>query len=125
MPVVGSPASRCAGAADGTKRTMDAARTPASYHSRAFSARHRRVGPKAGAIRVRKQLLFFANALKQHHVDVEGVDDRLWSLHVYNVLLARIDGRDHAVQARTRGGGKCRSGCQLIGYLSPRCPLTS
>jgi putative transposase len=47
----------------------------------------------AGTIRFRHTLLFLANALKQHHVGLEEVDDGVWSLHLGTVLLGRIDER--------------------------------
>jgi len=48
----------------------------------------------AGTIRFKKRLLFLANALKQHQVGLEEVDDGIWSLHFCHVLLGRIDERD-------------------------------
>jgi transposase InsO family protein len=48
----------------------------------------------AGTIRFKKRLLFVANALKQHQVGLEEVDDGIWSLHFCQVLLGRIDERD-------------------------------
>src|SRR5438105_273813 len=35
----------------------------------------------AGTIRLRKRLLFLANALKQHPVGLEEIDDGVWSIH--------------------------------------------
>ncbi len=48
----------------------------------------------AGTIRFKKRLLFIPNALKQHQVGLEEVDDGIWSLHFCHVLLGRIDERD-------------------------------
>ena len=53
----------------------------------------------AGTIRFKKRLLFIANALKQHVVGLEEVDDGIWSLYFCNVLLARIDERDYILHA--------------------------
>jgi hypothetical protein len=53
----------------------------------------------AGTIRFKKRLLFLANALKQHPVSLEEVDDGIWSIHFCNVLLGRIDERDYVIRA--------------------------
>ena len=53
----------------------------------------------AGTIRLRKRLLFIANALKQHPVGLEEVDDGIWSIHFCNVLLGRVDERDYTIRA--------------------------
>ena len=53
----------------------------------------------AGTIRLRKRLLFIANALKQHPVGLEEVDDGIWSIHFCNVLLGRVDERDYIIRA--------------------------
>jgi len=39
-----------------------------------------------------------ANALKQHHIGLEEVDDCIWSIHFCNVLLGRVDERDHMIR---------------------------
>jgi len=52
----------------------------------------------AGTIRFKKRLLFLANALKQHQVGLEEVDDGIWSLHFCHVLLGRIDERDSIIR---------------------------
>ena len=51
----------------------------------------------AGTIRFKDRLLFLANALKQHHVGLEEVDDGVWSLYLGAVLLGRIDEREMKV----------------------------
>ena len=53
----------------------------------------------AGTIRLKKRLLFIANALKQHPVGLEEVDDGIWSIHFCNVLLGRVDERDYIIRA--------------------------
>lgn len=52
----------------------------------------------AGTIRLKKRLLFIANALKQHPVGLEEVDDGIWSIHFCHVLLGRIDERDYIIR---------------------------
>jgi putative transposase len=52
----------------------------------------------AGTIRFKKRLLFIANALKQHPVGLEEVDDGIWSLYFCRVLLGRIDERDYIIR---------------------------
>lgn len=52
----------------------------------------------AGTIRLRKRLLFIANALKQHPVGLEEVDDGVWSIHFCQVLLGRVDERDYVIR---------------------------
>ena len=53
----------------------------------------------AGTIRLKKRLLFIANALKQHPVGLEELDDGIWSIHFCNVLLGRVDERDYIIRA--------------------------
>jgi hypothetical protein len=45
----------------------------------------------ASTIRFKDRLLFIANALKQHHIAFEEVDDGVWSIYLRTVLLARLD----------------------------------
>jgi transposase InsO family protein len=52
----------------------------------------------AGTIRPRKRLLFLANALKQHPVGLEEIDDGVWSIHFCRVLLGRVDERDYIIR---------------------------
>ncbi len=52
----------------------------------------------AGTIRPRKRLLFLANALKQHLVGLEEIDDGVWSIHFCHVLLGRVDERDYIIR---------------------------
>ena len=53
----------------------------------------------AGTIRLKKRLLFIANALKQHPVGLEEVADGIWSIHFCRVLLGRVDERDYIIRA--------------------------
>ena len=53
----------------------------------------------AGTIRLKKRLLFLANALKQHPVGLEEVADGVWSIHFCQVLLGRVDERDYIIRA--------------------------
>ena len=53
----------------------------------------------AGTIRLKKRLLFIANALKQHPVGLEEVADGILSIHFCRVLLGRVDERDYIIRA--------------------------
>jgi len=53
----------------------------------------------AGTIRLKKRLLFLSNALKQHPVGLEEVDDGIWSIHFCHVLLGRVDERDYVIRS--------------------------
>jgi putative transposase len=53
----------------------------------------------AGTFRFQHRLLFIANALKQHTIGLEEVDDGIWSIHFCNVLLGRLDERDYIIRA--------------------------
>jgi hypothetical protein len=53
----------------------------------------------AGTIRLKTRLLFIANALKQHPVGIEEVDDGIWSIHFCHVLLGRVHERDYIIRA--------------------------
>ncbi len=52
----------------------------------------------AGTFRFKKRLLFIANALKQHHIGLEEVDNGIWSIYFCRVLLARLDERDYVIR---------------------------
>jgi putative transposase len=52
----------------------------------------------AGTIRLKKRLLFLSNALQQHPVGLEEVDDGVWSIHFCHVLLGRVDERDYVIR---------------------------
>ena len=52
----------------------------------------------AGTIRLKKRLLFLSNALQQHPVGLEEVDDGIWSIHFCRVLLGRVDERDYVIR---------------------------
>ena len=52
----------------------------------------------AGTFRFKKRLLFIANALKQHTIGLEEVDDGIWSIHFCRVLLGRVDERDYIIR---------------------------
>ena len=53
----------------------------------------------AGTIRLKKRLLFLSNALQQHPVGFEEIDDGIWSIHFCRVLLGRVDERDYVIRA--------------------------
>jgi hypothetical protein len=52
----------------------------------------------AGTFRFKHRLLFIANALKQHRIGLEEVDDGIWSIYFNRVLLARLDERDYVIR---------------------------
>lgn len=52
----------------------------------------------AGTFRFKHRLLFIANALKQHHIGLEEIDDGIWSIYLNRVLLARLDERDYIIR---------------------------
>jgi len=52
----------------------------------------------AGTFRLKHQLLFIANALKQHHIGLEETDDGIWSIYFGTVLLAKVDERDMIIR---------------------------
>jgi putative transposase len=52
----------------------------------------------AGTIRLKKRLLFLSNALQQHPVGLEEIDDGIWSIHFCQVLLGRVDERDYVIR---------------------------
>lgn len=78
----------------------------------------------AGTIRLKSKLLFIANALKQHHVGLEEVDEGIWSLYFCSVLLGRIDERDYVIRTFT----ETKSVAYVAGifcYLSSRLLIPS
>jgi hypothetical protein len=52
----------------------------------------------AGTVRLKRKLLFIANALKQHHTGLEETDDGIWSIHFATVLLGKVDERDMVIR---------------------------
>ena len=52
----------------------------------------------AGTFRFKHRLLFIANALKQHHIGLEEVNDGIWSIYFNRVLLARLNERDYIIR---------------------------
>jgi len=52
----------------------------------------------AGTFRFKHRLLFIANALKQHHIGLEEIDNGIWSIYFNRVLLARLDERDYIIR---------------------------
>lgn len=52
----------------------------------------------AGTFRFQHRLLFIANALKQHRVGLEDVDDGIWAIYFNTVLLAKLDERDYIIR---------------------------
>ena len=54
----------------------------------------KRLVSNAGCIRFKKHVVFVSQALKQEWIGLEEVDDGLWSVYFYDVLLARLDERE-------------------------------
>ena len=42
--------------------------------------------------------ILIANALKQHHIGLEEINDGIWSIYFNRVLLARLDERDCVIR---------------------------
>ena len=54
----------------------------------------KRLVSNAGCFRFKKRAVFLSQALRQEWIGLEEVDDGLWSVYFYDVLLARLDERD-------------------------------
>jgi hypothetical protein len=52
----------------------------------------------AGTFRFQHKLLLLSNTRKQLPVGLEEVDDGIWSIYFYDVLLARLDERDYTLR---------------------------
>jgi hypothetical protein len=74
----------------------DELRTPGALDLPAMSTAGDRLARRG---LVKKRLLYIANALKQHVLGLEAVDDGVWSIYFCNVLLARVDERDYVIRA--------------------------
>jgi hypothetical protein len=48
----------------------------------------------AGTFRFKCKQLFISQALKQEYIGLEEIDDGIWSIYYYDVLLGRLDERD-------------------------------
>ena len=53
----------------------------------------KRLVSNAGCFRFKKQVVFLSQALKQEWIGLEEVEDGIWSVQFYDVLLARLDER--------------------------------
>ena len=53
----------------------------------------------AGCFRFKKQVTFLSQALKQEWIGLEEVEDGIWSVHFYDVVLARFD--EHSMTLQT------------------------
>ena len=51
----------------------------------------------SGTFRFKNKCIFIANALKQHYIGLDEVDDGIWSIYFSNTLLARMDERDSII----------------------------
>jgi hypothetical protein len=58
-----------------------------------------RLVSNAGTFRFQCQQLFLSDALKQKWIGLEEVDDGIWGIYFYDVLLARFDERDRKLHA--------------------------
>jgi transposase InsO family protein len=67
------------------------ARMPSPQYPGHFETR---LVSNAGCFRFKKQVVFLSQALKQEWIGLEEVEDGIWSLHFYDVLLARLDERE-------------------------------
>lgn len=54
----------------------------------------KRLVSNAGCFRFKKQVIFLSRALKQEWIGLEETEDGIWSVHYYDVLLARLDERE-------------------------------
>ena len=54
----------------------------------------KRLVSNAGCFRFKKQVVFISQALKQEWIGLEEVEDGIWSVQFYDVLLARLDERE-------------------------------
>jgi hypothetical protein len=52
----------------------------------------------AGTFRFQHKLLLLSNTRTQLPVGLEEVDDGIWSIYFYDVLLARLDERDYTLR---------------------------
>jgi len=53
-----------------------------------------RLVSNAGHFRLKSRQIFISNALKQEVLGLEEIDDGVWSIYYYDVLLARLDERN-------------------------------
>jgi putative transposase len=58
-----------------------------------------RLVSNAGTFRFQCQQIFLSDALKQKWIGLEEVDDGIWAIYFYDVLLARFDERDRKLHA--------------------------
>ena len=85
-----TPASRVSAVAAALHRHPAADRVSRTFHREAHHERR--------DVSVQEALLFIANALKQHTIGLEEVDDGIWSIHFCRVLLGRVDERDYIIR---------------------------
>jgi hypothetical protein len=52
-----------------------------------------------GTFKWKKRQLFLSHTLGHHWVGFEEIDDGIWSVYFYDVLLARLDERDFTLKA--------------------------
>ncbi len=61
----------------------------------------------AGTFRLNYHLVFIANALEQHCIGLEEIDDGVWSIYFNRVLLARLDERNYILGTDPDSPWKC------------------
>lgn len=52
-----------------------------------------------GTFRFGRRLLFLATPLEGYDVGLDEVEDGLWSIYFCDVLIARLDERDHIIRS--------------------------
>jgi putative transposase len=52
-----------------------------------------RLVSNAGTFRLKHRQMFISQALKQEYIGLEEIDDGIWSIYYYEVLLGRLDER--------------------------------
>ena len=71
-------------------------RLPAPHYAEHMEVR---LVSNAGTFRFKKHLLFLSQALVKEQIALEEVDDGLWNVYFYDLLLARLDERDYRLRA--------------------------
>ena len=53
---------------------------------------------KSGMFRFDARQIFISDALIDEHIALEEVEDGLWSIYFYNVLLGRLDQQNYKIR---------------------------
>ena len=70
-------------------KTIPAPEYPGHFEKRLVS--------NAGCVRFNSHVLFISQAIKQEWIGLEEVDNGIWSVYFYDVLLARLDEKEMAL----------------------------